>query len=182
MYENIVSDCMKGDRNAQKKLYDSFSNSMFVLCQRYFNCREEALDAVQEGFIKVFRDLKQFDSSKGNLSQWIRKIFVNTCLEMLRKKKVFFQDIETIPDVMDLGGNIMDDLNMHDLVRTIQKLPVGYRTVFNLYVIEGYTHAEIAQKLNISENTSKTQLLKAKASLKRVLEMAFNYYEYETQG
>lgn len=181
MSELTVLECIRGNRTAQKELYDKYAGSMYVLCQRYFQCREEAMDALQEGFIKVFKDLSQFDSAKGSFVLWIRRIFINTCLEMLRKRKMIFSDINEMYDLMEENVNALDNLGLKDLVSLIQKLPDGYRTVFNLYVIEGYSHAEIAGMLNITENTSKSQLFKAKNALKKAFEMAFNYYEYESK-
>lgn len=162
--------CIEGNRKSQRELYDSFKVNMFVLCQRYFSDKEDSRDVLQEGFIKVFRDLYQFDESKGSLSTWMKKIFINTCLEKLRKNKVDFESIDTYADSRGFESTIVSDLNLKDLTKIIQMLPPGYRTVFNLYVIEGYNHKEIGEQLNISESTSKTQLMKAKNMLKSKLE------------
>lgn len=173
MDSNKIKRCLHNDRVAQKELYDLYKTNMFVLCQMYFSDREEAKDALQDGFIKVFRDLYQYDNSKGALSSWIRKVMVNTCLEKLRKNKVNFQPIDDIQSNVGYDSNILSDLMVKDLTRLIQLLPIGYRTVFNLYVVEGYTHMEISDQLNISENTSKTQLMKAKNMLRNKIEAAF---------
>lgn len=171
--QDIIEQCLKGNQNAQKALYEMYKVQMFVLCQRYFRQRAEASDALQEGFIKVFRDLHQFDRDKGLFVGWLRRVFVNTCLELLRKKKVIFSDIGDYPGIEDNNENVIDSLNLRDLVKLIQRLPVGYRTVFNMFVVEGYSHSEIAEKLNISENTSKTQLMKAKNALRKAFEVVF---------
>jgi RNA polymerase sigma factor (sigma-70 family) len=170
---NKIRRCLHNDRIAQKELYDLYKTNMFVLCQMYFCDREEAKDALQEGFIKVFRDLYQYDHIKGALGSWIRKVMVNTCLEKLRKNKVNFQPIDDLNANVGYESDIFSDLTVKDLTKLIQLLPIGYRTVFNLYVIEGYTHMEIAEQLNISENTSKTQLMKAKNMLRNKIEAAF---------
>ena len=168
-----IKQCIHNDRVAQKELYDLYKTNMFVLCMRYFSEQEEAKDALQEGFIKVFRDLYQYDSSKGALGSWIRRVMVNTCLEKLRKNKVNFQPIDDIKNMVGYESSILSDLMIKDLTKLIQLLPIGYRTVFNLYVVEGYTHNEISEQLKISENTSKTQLMKAKNMLRNKIEAAF---------
>lgn len=162
--------CLQGNRNAQKELYELYKNNMYVLCQRYFADSEDSRDTLQEGFIKVFRDLYQFDQTKGTLGSWMKKVFVNTCLEKLRKNKVDFQSLTMQSDSIGFEPNIISDLNVKDLTKIIQMLPSGYRTVFNLYVIEGYNHKEIGEQLNITESTSKTQLMKAKNMLRSRLE------------
>jgi len=165
--------CIEGNRVAQKELYEAYKVNLYVLCQRYFFDIEDAKDALQEGFVKVFRDLHQYDEQKGHVSSWIKKIFINTCLEKLRKKKIDFQQISDFDQCAVHDSGILSDLNMKDLTRLIQNLPTGYRTVFNLYVIEGFNHQEIGDKLGISENTSKTQLMKAKNMLRNKLEEVF---------
>lgn len=165
--------CIEGNRVAQKELYEAYKVNLYVLCQRYFLDIEDAKDALQEGFVKVFRDLHQYDDQKGHVSSWIKKIFINTCLEKLRKKKIDFQQIQDFDQGAVYESGILSDLNMKDLTKMIQNLPTGYRTVFNLYVIEGFNHQEIADKLGISENTSKTQLMKAKNMLRNKLEEVF---------
>jgi len=174
MEDDLLKLCLKYDLKAQNKLYELYKVNMFVLCQRYFAQRDDAQDALQDGFVKVFRDLHQFDPSKGTLGSWMKKVFINTCLEILRKKRIDFNNLDDIGEIPYQDGGIISDLNHKDLTKLIQKLPAGYRTVFNLYIVEGFTHNEIAEKLNISENTSKTQLMKAKIALKRSLELIFN--------
>ncbi len=162
--------CIDGNRLAQKELYEAYKVNLFVLCQRYFSDLEDAKDALQEGFVKVFRDLHQYDEEKGHLASWIKKVFINTCLEKLRKNKIDFQQITDFDLSFVYDQDILSELNLKDLTKIIQKLPTGYRTVFNLYVIEGYNHQEIADQLGISESTSKTQLMKAKNMLRLMFE------------
>ncbi len=162
--------CVEGNRMAQKELYEAYKVNLYVLCQRYFNDLEDAKDALQEAFVKVFRDLHQYDEQKGHVSSWIKKVFINTCLEKLRKKKIDFQQLGEYDHIHHYEPGVLSDLNMKDLTKMVQLLPVGYRTVFNLYVIEGFNHQEIADQLNISESTSKTQLMKAKNMLRNKLE------------
>ena len=171
----ILKGCLNGDRNAQKALYEKYKVPMFRVCLRYAQNREEAEDMLQDGFIKVFADLKKFRSD-GALGGWIRKVMVNTALMAIRKRKQLFSsvEIENLADHVTTDENIFAEMNAKALTRIIQKLPDGYRVVFNMYVVEGYPHKEIAQKLDISINTSKSQLSKAKAMLRRILEKVIN--------
>lgn len=173
MESQKIKLCIEGNRLAQKELYEAYKVNLYVLCQRYFSDIEDAKDALQEGFVKVFRDLHQYDESKGHVSSWIKKVFINTCLEKIRKKKLDYQSLEEYEYIPQNDG-IISALHLKDLTKMVQSLPLGYRTVFNLYVIEGYNHQEIAQQLNISESTSKTQLMKAKNLLKMKLEDVLN--------
>lgn len=169
-----IKACIKNDRTAQKRLYEAYKTRMYVLCQRYFSNLEDSKDALQEGFIKVFRDLYQYDSSKGGLGTWMNRVFVNTCLEKLRKKRVSFQSLGEQTEFIGFESTIISELNLKDLTKIIQLLPVGYRTVFNLYVIDGLSHKEISEQIEISESTSKTQLMKAKKMLKLKLAEILN--------
>jgi RNA polymerase sigma factor (sigma-70 family) len=171
MNPSLIKQCIAGNRSAQKELYESYKVTLFVLCQRYFSDTEDANDVMQEGFVKVFRDLHQYDQNKGHLVSWIKKVFINTCLEKIRKKKVLFNQLSENQYEMASDSDIISDLQLKDITKIIQSLPLGYRTVFNLYVIEGFNHQEISQKLGITESTSKTQLMKAKNMLRGKLEM-----------
>jgi RNA polymerase sigma factor (sigma-70 family) len=163
--------CIEGNRSAQKELYDSYKHALFVLCQRYFSNIDDAQDALQDGFIKVYRDLYQFDALKGSIYSWLKKVFINTCLEKLRKKKLDFVNVDEAQITSYYEPDVISTLGLKELTELIQSMPTGYRTVFNLYVIEGYNHSEIAQMLGISESTSKTQLMKAKFFLKGKIEL-----------
>ena len=167
-----IKQCISGDRKTQKELYEMYKVSLFIVCQRYFSDRDEAQDVLQDGFIKIFRDLHQFDESKGQLLYWMKKVMVNTCLEKLRKRKIFLHSIDDNISNIVYDSDILSDLNLYDITKWIQKLPLGYRTVFNLYAIEGYSHADIAIQLGITESTSKTQYMKARNMLKGFLEVA----------
>jgi RNA polymerase sigma-70 factor (ECF subfamily) len=163
--------CIDGNRSAQKELYDSYNRALFVLCQRYFSDIDDAQDALQDGFIKVYRDLYQFDALKGSIYSWLKKVFINTCLEKLRKKKLDFVNVDDSQIISYYEPDVISTLGLKEITELIQSMPTGYRTVFNLYVIEGYNHSEIAQMLGISESTSKTQLMKAKNFLKGKIEL-----------
>lgn len=167
-----IEACMRGDQRAQRALYERYKGRMFALCLRYAGTRAEAEDICQEGFVRVFRDLGQYDG-RGPFEGWMRKVFVNTALQHLEKQR---RRIQT--DRLD-GVDVADDAEAppfedappaERLIQLLQQLPPGFRAVFNLYVLEGYTHPEIADILGISVGTSKSQLLRAKAHLRRLLE------------
>jgi RNA polymerase sigma-70 factor, ECF subfamily len=169
--EQLVKKCLEKDTLAQKQLFDMHSKRMMGVCLRYSKDMDEAQDVMQMGFIKVFEKLTLYNH-KGSLEGWIRKIMVNTALDNIRKNKKFNDNVEMdkvdyqIPN-MDVSG--FDSLKAQDLLKIIQEMPNGFRTVFNLYAIEGYTHKEIAEELNISTNTSKSQYSRARAYLQKII-------------
>jgi len=170
--KELVRRCVKGDRRAQRTLYEQYKNRMFVMCLRYACTRMEAEDILQEGFIKVFSDLPQFQF-KGPLGAWIRKVILRTALQYLRKQKERWEDLdraEMAAETVEWGEEPETNSQVKQLLKLIQNLPVGYRTVLNLYILEGYTHPEIARILNISVNTSKSQLSRAKTLLRKLFE------------
>ncbi len=169
-HEDIIEGCRKKKRKAQKELYSMFYRPMLGLCLRYSSSVEEAEDAVMEGFMNVFTKINSFNYT-GSFEAWLRRVFVNTAIDHFRKSRQR-NKVSFIHDITEINGaeiNLPDNLTVETILGTIQKLPAGYRIVFNLYAIEGYSHKEIAEKLDISVNTSKTQLLKARKYLKRVL-------------
>jgi len=173
----IIKKCKKNNAAAQRALYEKYRVKWFMICLRYAPDREEAEDMMQEGLISIFKEIKQYDPDKASFPAWSNKVMVNAALQHLRKwkKLKFNQSIDDynleIPQHEDTYGN----LGAKELTAMVQQLPDGYRTVFNLYVMEGYKHREIAEMLSISENTSKTQLLKAKKMLRTKLEKVLEY-------
>lgn len=169
----MLQRCSANDAVAQRYLYERYKRVMTGVCMRYADRYEEAQDIVQNGFIKVFKKLDSF-SGKGSLEGWIRRIMVNTALDHLRSNKAerFNVNIDDVDYKLQKDELILDALQAQDLLELIQTLPVGYRTVFNLYAIEGYAHKEIAEELDISENTSKSQYSRARALLmKKIAEI-----------
>ncbi|HPG11226.1 MAG TPA: RNA polymerase sigma factor [Chitinophagaceae bacterium] len=149
----------------QKELYDRFSPRMYAVCLRYAGNSEEAQDILQEGFIKVFKKLDSFRGD-GSFEGWVRRIFVNTAIEHFRRKKYLTPVTEKEENTIEgKYTSALDSLAEKDIMALIQELSPGYRTVFNMYVVEGYTHKEIADMLGISEGTSKSQLSRAKVIL-----------------
>jgi len=168
--EEMLEGCMAKDSKAQRYLYERYKRIMTGVCMRYADRYEEAQDIVQNGFIKVFKKIDTF-SGKGSLEGWIRRIMVNTALDHLRSNKAerFNVNIEDVDYKLKKDELILDALQAEDLLKLIRELPIGYRTVFNLYAIEGYSHKEIADQMDISENTSKSQYSRARALLKKKL-------------
>ena len=162
---DLIEGCIREDRKMQYELYERFSPKMYGVCLRYAANPEEAEDILQEGFIKVFKKISSFRGD-GSFEGWIRRIFVNTAIEQFRKKS-YSQPI-TEQEENSIEGkyiSVLDNLAEKDIIKLIQQLSPGYRTVFNMYVIEGYTHKQIADALNISEGTSKSQLSRSKLIL-----------------
>jgi len=172
MTEPNLHACLQGDRLAQKQLFERFKGRMFALCLRYAGSREDAEDILQEGFVKVFRDLSQY-SGAGNFEGWMRKVFVNTALQHLQRQRrmlvVSELDGQDFPDDSE-SFLFSDEPPARNMIRILQQLPTGFRTIFNLHVLEGYSHPEIAEILGISVGTSKSQLLRAKAHFRKLLE------------
>jgi RNA polymerase sigma-70 factor (ECF subfamily) len=165
----ILSLCKKGDRLAQKRLFDSLASKMLPLCKRYMGDDQSAQDVLQEGFITLFTKLDAYEGS-GSFEGWARRIFVNTALMQLRKQGTLMEKgIDNFETVGTEDSRIAHNLDYEHLIKLIGDLPPGFRTVFNLYVIEGFSHKEIAQALGISENTSRSQLQRARMLLQKRL-------------
>ena len=168
--KQVVLDCQSNKSSAQEKLYYSFSKKVFGICLRYGADYAEAEDMLQDGFVKIFQKLDSY-TGEGSFGGWVHRLMVNTCLDALRKNKAmgFSVEIEKADFQMDGVEDALSQLRTQDLLRLIQDLPDGYRVVFNMFAIEGYGHAEIAESLGISENTSKSQYRKAKFKLQEAL-------------
>jgi RNA polymerase sigma factor (sigma-70 family) len=168
--EAILQGCIKNNPSAQKALYHKYSAKMLVVCYRYAHNREDAEDMLQEGFIKIFYQIHTFEN-RGSLEGWIRRIIVHTCINHLKKNKRFNESVDLIhaTSIQVREESIPSIIQAKEIVECIRLLPLGYRTVLNLYAIEGYAHKEIAQMLDIEESTSRSQYTRAKAMLEDVL-------------
>ena len=168
--EFIIAGCIHNDTSAQKELYNRYSPKMLAVCYRYAQNREDAEDMLQEGFIKVFSQIHQY-RNEGAFEGWIRRIVVHTCINILKKNKKFSDslDIAYASGVGIREENIPSIMQAKQVVECIRALPVGYRTVLNLYAIEGYSHKEIGQMLDIEESTSRSQYTRAKVMLEDIL-------------
>lgn len=168
--EELIDKCLKGDSRAQKALFDKFSRKMMTVCLRYVGDYERAEDVLQDGFVKVFRNLDKF-KHEGSFEGWIRRTIINTSLDYLRREKNGYIDTD-ISEAEYLAGDdekSLSKMRVDELMKIIQDMPTGYRTVFNLYAIEGYSHQEIADELGVTESTSKTQYKKARTYLMNII-------------
>lgn len=168
--ELMLTGCKRNNATAQEALYSRFSPRMLGVCYRYAKNREDAEDMLQEGFIKVFSQINQF-RSEGALEGWIRRIMVHTCINILKKNKKFSDSVDIIHahSVHVREEMIPSIMQAKQIVECIRSLPMGYKTVLNLYAIEGYSHKEIAFMLDIEESTSRSQYTRAKAMLEDIL-------------
>ena len=165
---DLIKGCIEGNRQMQEELYKRFSGKMYAVCLRYANNADDAQDLLQEGFIKVYRNLHRF-RAEGSFEGWIRRVFVNSSIEHFRKKALQLSKVSDKEEntIEDTDSSALDQMAEKDIVRLIQELSPGYRTVFNLYVVEGYSHREIGDMLGISEGTSKSQLARARSILQK---------------
>jgi RNA polymerase sigma factor (sigma-70 family) len=175
---DLIKGCIAGDRRMQEALYNRFASKMYAVCLRYANNAEDAQDLLQEGFIKVYRNLQHF-RAEGSFEGWIRRVFVNTSIEYFRKKSTRLSMVSEKEEstLEDTDISALENLAQKDIIKIVQELSPGYRTVFNLYVVEGYSHKEIGEMLSISEGTSKSQLARAKS----VLQKKITQYLSDTQ-
>lgn len=162
LYNQLIESCKNNNREAQYKLYNLLSGKMFAVCLRYAKNREAAEDLLQDGFVKVFTNIDKFRGD-GSFEGWVRRIIVNTAVEYYRKSTKMYPMV----NVDDVNKEVFweessDSLELEDVMNLINSLSTGYRTIFNLYVVEGYSHKEIADMLDISEGTSKSQLARAR--------------------
>jgi RNA polymerase sigma-70 factor (ECF subfamily) len=166
----IFQGCLQNNSSAQKELYNRYSPKMLAVCYRYGHNREDAEDMLQEGFIKVFSQMHTF-RNQGAFEGWIRRIIVHTCINHLKKNKKFNDsvDITYASGIEIREENIPSVIQAKQVVECIRLLPIGYRTVLNLYAVEGYTHKEIADMLDIEESTSRSQYTRARQMLEDVL-------------
>lgn len=163
----LIKGCKKNNPKVQRQLYEMYSGRMLAICRRYIKHTDEAEEIMVNGFLKVFDKIEQF-KSEGSFEGWIKKIMVFEALNHLRKQKMVFVEIEAAQYNENIDySNAQTHLEVQDLMNLLDELPAGYRTVFNLYAIEGYSHQEIAEMLQISESTSKSQLSRARVHLQK---------------
>jgi RNA polymerase sigma factor (sigma-70 family) len=166
---DLIQGCIAQDRRMQEEMYRRFSPKMYGVCLRYAGNADDAQDVLQEGFIKIFRKLDSF-RREGSFEGWVRRVFVNTAIEHFRRKH-YMQPVTEREENSIEGKTLtaLDGMGEKDILKLVQQLSPGYRTVFNLYVVEGYAHKEIAEMLNITEGTSKSQLSRAKVILQDMI-------------
>jgi RNA polymerase sigma-70 factor (ECF subfamily) len=168
--EAILQGCLNKSATAQRELYNRYSPKMLAVCYRFAHNREDAEDMLQEGFIKVFSQIHTFEN-RGAFEGWIRRIIVHTCINILKKNKKFNDSVDIIhaTGVQIREESVPSIIQAKQVVECIRMLPIGYRTVLNLYAVEGYNHREIAGMLDIEESTSRSQYTRARAMLEDIL-------------
>ncbi len=182
--DNLLEGCKQGQRKVQELLYRSLASKMYQICLRYAHNTSEAEDIMQIGFVKVFKQVNNF-RGEGSFEGWIRRVMVNTAIESYRKRcKSLEMQAQPLEEayVLEQGTFDMNQLEVKDLLQLIQELPDGYRMVFNLYAIEGYSHREIAELLGVTEGASKSQLSRARTWLKNRLIQLEGGSQYGTYG
>lgn len=177
----IISKSIKGQEDAQRELYMQFRQKWYMLALRYAKVKSEADDIMQEGLIQIFKDLHQYKANKSAFSTWSSRVMVNAALRYLKKNswQNTFNQLEEAFEKPTETEDVYDQLSAKELTSIVQSLPTGYRIVFNMYAIEGYSHKEIAEQLGISEGTSKSQLSKAKQSLRKQID--YHLIEYNNK-
>jgi RNA polymerase sigma factor (sigma-70 family) len=176
----LIQACRRQDRKAQKLLYEQLAPEMFGVCKRYIRKREDAEDVLVEAFFKILSNIGSF-KGEGSFKGWARRIVVNECLMFLRKRDEFRFDIGIEDWDAPIPESFSAALTAQDILNQLDRLAPGYRTIFNLYVIEGYKHREIAEMLGISINTSKSQLILARRRMQELLGMEFDMPDYITE-
>lgn len=177
--KSLLEGCLRAHRVSQKLLYQEYYNYSMSICLRYAGNRDEASEILNDAFMKIFTNLKSFDLSKP-FKPWLRKVLINTAINHYHKKQreVKVEEMQKAKNELD-SERILSGISYQEVVGLLHKLPPAYRTVFNLYVIEGYTHEEIANMLNIAPGTSKSNLFKAKEQLKLILN---DFFETDYAG
>lgn len=167
--KDLIDQCINGHAGAQYELYNKYSKAMFSICCRMMRDTSEAEDMLQTSFMDVFRNLDKY-RYESTLGSWIKRIVINNCVSELKRRRIYFQEIEENHQERHDSEEVLDCVLSVDMVKSaIKKLPVGYRTVFSLYLLEGYDHREIGQILSISEATSKSQYSRAKKKMRDLL-------------
>lgn len=165
---NVLKKASEGDHSAFRVIYYKIAGTMYSLCMRYTADDADANDLLQNGFIRLYKNLSQF-RNEGSFEGWARRVFVSTCLDYVKKRKIVFSEMKNDPPSEPGYLNGFDKLSFDDMIKMIRLLPDGYRTVFNLYFIEGYSHREISRMLGIDYATSKSQLSRAKSRLRQMM-------------
>lgn len=177
--QQLIRGCMKQDRKCQKMLYKAFYGFSMSICLRYANDRDEAAEVMNQGFFKVFTKIETYDATRP-FKAWLGRIMMNVSIDHYRAnlKMAYAEDLEEAEHVFDASVATDNNLNYNDLLAMVQRLPQGYRTVFNLFAIDGYSHEEIAEMLNINVGTSKSNLFKARQKLKQMIQEADQSVNY----
>jgi RNA polymerase sigma factor (sigma-70 family) len=170
--DTIISGCKKGERKAQEQLYKNFYRAMLSLCMRYTKNEDDALEVLNNGFLKVFKNIQRYEPAQASLYTWIRTIVINTCLDFIKAKsrQEQYKELDEAVSV-HISPEVISRMKASDLLALVRKLPPATQAVFNLYVVEGYSHKEIGQISGISEGTSKWHLSEARKQLQQLIKL-----------
>ncbi len=175
--KDLIQACINKERWAQKSLYESYYGNLMGVCLRYSNNREDALDILHDGFLKIFKHIEKYQAGT-SLVAWMRRIMVNTAIDFYRKAvRRRTEDLDKVYDQQIQDADAISQLSEQEVLEAVRSLTPSYRAVFNLYVIEGYPHKEIAEKLDITESTSRSNLVKARMKLKQIIKTKFIKHE-----
>lgn len=165
----IIQGCLDHKASAQSKLYDLYSRKMMAVCLRYTKSRHEAEDIFHEAFVKVFKNINTWKG--GSFEGWMRRIFVNTAINHYHQNRKYFDHVDSsyAESMLSSSETVLDEMSNQDLMEMVNQLPEGYKLIFNMHVVEGYNHNEIADMLHIAQGSSKSQLSKAKARLRKLI-------------
>ena len=167
--QDFIAACIRNEKWAQQKLYEAHYPIMVTVCKRYSNNSNDSLDILHEGFIKVFRHISKYKAGT-SLSAWIRRIMINTAIDYYRKRsRKRTEDLETAYGLSSNTPDVVSQMSANEILECLQQLTFAYRSVFNLYVIEGYSHREVSEQLGITESTSRSNLVKARTKLKAII-------------
>lgn len=169
--EELITRCMNNDRHAEEFLFNQHYKNLYLIAMRYLSDHHDTEDVIIQSYTRIFKSLKNFSyTGQGSLGRWIRTILINESIRILKKRSLiqFNEDIKHL-EIQNSDANGLQQMQASDITQMIEKLPTGYRTVFNLFVVEGYSHKEIAIMLGISDNTSKSQLKKARTHLMKTI-------------
>ncbi len=173
---DLIAACIRKERSAQKTLYETYYGKMMGVCLRYANNSEDARDILHEGFIKIFNNLHKYKPDNTSIGAWIHRIMVNTCIDYYRKSiRRRTENIEMVAERRSTEADAVSQYSEKEILQAVQQLSPAYRAVFNLYAIEGYQHKEIAEQLQITESTSRSNLVKARTKLKDILVRKYAY-------
>ncbi|MFN4941660.1 MAG: RNA polymerase sigma factor [Bacteroidota bacterium] len=167
--QELVEGCIREDRICQRELWNRYSKKIMSLCLRYCNSQEEAEDALMEAYVKIYDNLAKF-RFQSSLETWMRRVAVNLCINKIRARKHIWASITDDEYRLGYADDAFEDLQVNQIMKMVEALPVGYRTVFNMYAIEGYSHKEIAEMLGIDEGTSRSQFAKARKVLQQQIQ------------
>jgi len=181
--QKIIIGCLKNNQRSQRLLVDTYSDLLYAICIRYMGDLETAKDALQISFLKILQNMEKYDSKKGKLESWISTITINTCLSILRKNRAVIVDLDNVnSEDISVSEVALEDMAAEEILGVVAGLPILHREIFNLIVIDGYSHVEVASMLEIKEEPSRSRLSRAKKMLRKLLSNTENKKSWASLG